>query len=65
MANSELISSLKDALIQELISDEAIFYAIDSPNITNFSDSYQLMYTHIFPFHKNPETITKTIKSTV
>ena len=61
MANSELISSLKDALIKELEADESIFYAIDSPDITDFENSDQLMYTHIFPFHKNPETITKTI----
>ena len=61
MANSELISSLKDALIKELEADESIFYAIDSPDITDFENSDQLMYTHIFPFHKNPETITETI----
>ena len=61
MANSELVSTLKDALIQELIQDETFFYAIDSPDVTEFKNSDQLMYKHIFPFHKNPETITETI----
>lgn len=61
MANSSIISDLKKAIIRELINDEEIFYAIDSPDITSLEDADKLVYKHIFPYHKNPETITDTI----
>lgn len=61
MANSSIIPNLKKAIIKELISDERIFYAIDSPDITSFENADQLIYTHIFPYHKKTETITETI----
>ena len=61
MANSELVASLKREIIKELINDESIFYAIDSPDITDIEDADKLVYKHIFPYHKNPETITKVI----
>lgn len=61
MANSALISNLKEAIIKELVNDESIFYAIDSPYIDGLEDADKLVYQHIFPYHKNPETITDTI----
>lgn len=61
MANSALISSLKKAVIKELINDKDIFYAIDSPSIADPECADELVYKHIFPYHKNPETVTETI----
>lgn len=61
MANSSLVSDLKKAVIAELINDESIFYAIDSPHISKPENADELIYKHIFPYHKNPETITETI----
>lgn len=60
MANSELISDLKSAISKELINDEALFYAIDSHEITNPKQANKLMYKHIFPYHRITETITET-----
>ena len=60
MANSSLVSSLKKEIIKELVKDQDIFYAIDSPDIT-IENADQLVYKHIFPYHKNPETITECI----
>lgn len=61
MANSTLITNVKNAVIKELINDEAIFYAINSPDIKSIDDADKLVYSHIFPFHQNPETIEKEI----
>lgn len=61
MANSSLINDIKRAVISELVNDESIFYAINSPDITSLDEADKLVYSHIFPYHKNPETITKTI----
>ena len=61
LANSTIVSDLKKAVIRELITDENIFLAIDSPNIIDTKHSDELVYKHIFPYHKNPETITETI----
>ena len=60
MANSSLVSSLKKEIIRELVKDPDIFYAIDSPDI-KFDKADQLVYKHIFPYHKNPETIKESI----
>lgn len=60
LANSELISDLKSAIAKELVKDESIFYAIDSPNIKDFKQANKLMYTHIYPYHRIPQTITET-----
>lgn len=61
MANSTIIPNLKRAVMKELANDEGIFYAIDSPDITSLENADELIYKHIFPYHKNPETITQTI----
>ena len=61
MANSSIISDLKSAVIKELINDENIFYAIDSPYIKSPEYADELVYKHIFPYHKNTATITDTI----
>lgn len=55
MANSTLITNVKSAVIKELINDESIFHAINSPTIKDISEADNLVYTHIFPFHQNPE----------
>lgn len=47
--------------MKEIINDERLFYAIDSPDITDIKKADRLVYTHVFPYHKNPSTITKAI----
>ena len=61
MANSTLVTDLKTAVIKELVNDEAFFYAIDSPEIKDIKQAKKLVYTHIFPYHQNPETIDTVI----
>lgn len=61
MANSAIVTALKNAVMDEIMKDENLFYAIDSPTIKDFSQSDKLLYTHIFPFHKNLDTITENI----
>lgn len=58
MANSSIIDSLKKAVIKEICNDEALFYAINSPRIKNRDKADELIGTHIFPYHKNVNTIT-------
>ena len=48
---------MKDKLITEIINDEELFRAIDSPNIKNFDDADQLVGKHIFNYHQNPLTL--------
>lgn len=57
MANSSIISRMKDKLITEIINDEELFRAIDSPNIKNFENADKLVGTHIFNYHQNPATL--------
>lgn len=59
MANSSIITDLKQAVIKEIVSDEALFYAIHSPEITDPDYGDELIYKNVFPYHQNPETITK------
>lgn len=61
MANSAIITDLKKAVIKELVNDEDFFYAIDSPDIIDIECADELIYKHIFPYNKNPETIEKVI----
>lgn len=61
MANSSIIGDLKSAVITEIINDEGLFHAINSPDITNFQESDQLINTHLFRFHQNPDTISREI----
>lgn len=60
MANSELVSDLKKAVMNEVMKDEALFYAIDSHEITDFKQANKLMYNHIFPYHRITPTIVET-----
>lgn len=59
MANSSIITDLKQAVIKEILSDEALFYAIDDPDVKDFDNATKLSYKSIFPYHQNPETLTK------
>jgi len=52
---------MKNKVIQELCNDEVFFYAINSPDITSFEDSADLLNTHLFRYNQNPETLDKTI----
>ncbi|MCR1867113.1 hypothetical protein [Murimonas intestini] len=61
MANSSIILSMKEKVIQELIDDEEIFRAIDSPDITDFNDSGRLDGTHIFRYRQHPDAVTGPI----
>lgn len=61
LANSLIISSIKDKLIKEIINDEALFHAINSPDITSFEDSDELINKHIFRYNQNPITLDKAI----
>lgn len=54
MANSSIIGKIKNKIIKEFIKDDDIIQAIDSPNIVI---SENLIGTHIFTFHQNPNTI--------
>lgn len=59
MANSTIITDLKNAVIKEIINDEALFYAIDSPDITDIENADELVNQNIFTYNQNPETILK------
>ena len=62
MANgSKFINAVKDAVIGEIINDELMFKLIDSPDVTSFEDSEDLVNTHIFRFGKNPTVVEKNI----
>ena len=58
MANSEIITDLKNAIAKEIMQDEAFYYAIDSPKISSVEDRDQLTKYNIFSYNKNPDTIT-------
>lgn len=62
MANSSLISDLKNKVIAEIINDEELFYAIDSPDVKDFEDADNLINKNIFRFNQNPE-ILDTVKT--
>lgn len=58
---SKFINAVKDAIIGEILNSKLMFDLIDSPDITSFDDSEQLLGTHIFRFGKNPTVIEKDI----
>lgn len=62
MANSYIVTSLKDEIIDEICNDDALFHAID-PNLSNanIENGGDLINTHIFRYNKNPNTISDTI----
>ena len=56
MANSSIISRLKNKVINEIVNDEQFFDAIHPSKIRK-EDSDLLVGTHLFDYHQNPETI--------
>lgn len=58
MANSSSIGKIKRQLIKEMIKDNEIVMAIDSPDVKS---PEKLIGTHIFDFHQNPNTINAVI----
>lgn len=58
MANSTIIPKLKAAVMHEIINDENLFYAIDSPDVTDISNANELLYRHVFPYHRHSEALT-------
>lgn len=61
MANSSIISKMKDKVVTEIVNDEALFHAINPPDIKSFDDAADMIGTHIFRYHQNPEVLDKTI----
>ena len=72
MANSTIISELKNKVTKEILNDEELIKAIDPPNYNdkNWDDSYLINsletikagYTPvIYREHQNPNLITKTM----
>ena len=58
MANSDIVSSMKEKVISAITHDDTLFAAIDAPECENGGD---LINTHIFRYNKNPNTITNAI----
>ena len=58
MANSTVVSTIKDRVINALISDKDIVLAIDAKDI---EDDVDLVNTHIFRYNKNPDTVNSSI----
>ena len=58
MANSTIITDLKEKIVMAIAKDNDLFYAIDAPSCENGGD---LIDTHIFRYNKNPNTITKVM----
>lgn len=58
MANSTIIGKIKKRLIKEIIKDDNIINAIDSPDIVI---PEKLIGTHIFDFNQDPNTLQKVI----
>lgn len=56
MANSSIIGKVKNKIVREFISDDAIVKAIDSHN-PNVVEPEDLIYTHIFDYNQNPFTL--------
>lgn len=61
MANAEIITDIKTKVISEIVHDNALFNAINSPDVKNFEEAYRLIGTHLFRYHMNPEVMDKAI----
>lgn len=60
MANSSIISKLKDKVITEIVNDETFFYAINPPDIKRVEDANLMSDKYLFRYHQNPETLQIT-----
>ena len=58
MANSSIVSELKEKVIFAIVNDDALSYSFGASKIT---DSLELINTHIFRYNKNPNTIEEAI----
>ena len=56
MANSSIISEIKNKIIKEFIKDKEIVAAINSSKIDS-STPEKLLYTHIFDYQQDPHTL--------
>ena len=61
LANSSIITELKTKIITEIINDETLFYAINSPTVTQFENAAELVNTHLFRFNQDPIVLDKAI----
>ena len=61
MTNRSIISKLKANAVEELLADEQLFAAINSPDIKEFEQAKSLLNKHIFSYYQDPETLNKTI----
>jgi|GEM_PF-1244928 len=61
MANSSIIFEVKDQIIKEMVTNEALFHAINSPTVKNFEDAAELAGTHIFPYSRYDKTLDEPI----
>lgn len=58
MANSTIISDIKERLVDAMARNDTLFYAIDAPECENGGD---LINTHIFKYNRNPNTVLQSI----
>lgn len=56
MANSSIISKLKDKVITEIINDETFFYAIN-PSDLSVEDADLMTDKYLFRYNQNPNTL--------
>ena len=56
MANSKIISDIKDAIIKALVDDPEIVSVIDAPDVDP-DEADQLIGKYIFRYNQNPNTI--------
>ena len=55
MANSNIVSNMKEKVVMAIAKDDDLFYAIDPSDCENGGD---LLNTHIFRYNQNPAAIT-------
>lgn len=60
MANSNIVASLKTKVIQAICKDED-FYTVIDPDREVCENGGDLIWNNIFPYNKNPNTITNVM----
>lgn len=58
MANSAIISEFKELIVDEMLHNQDLYYAIDPIDCENGGD---LLNTHIFKYNFNPDVVTDEI----